>query len=112
MNNLRNSVRLIGNLGADPDTKELNGGKKISKFSIATSETYQDDDGKKVTDTQWHTIVAWGKQAEIVEKYLKKGSEVALAGKLVSRAYNDKEGVKRYVTEIMCNELVLLGKKP
>jgi single-strand DNA-binding protein len=111
MNNLRNSVRLIGHLGANPDTKELEGGKKVSKFSIATSETYLDDEGQKVTDTQWHNLVAWGKQSEIVEKYLKKGAEVAVDGKLSSRTYTDKDGNKRFVTEIICNELLMLGKK-
>ncbi len=109
---MRNCVRLIGHLGADPEVKNLDNEKKVAKFSIATSESYQDDQGNKVTDTQWHQIVAWGKQAEIVEKYLKKGSEVALEGKLLTRSYTDKEGIKRYVTEIMCSEIVMLGRKP
>ena len=81
MNNLRNNVRLIGNLGMNPDVKELNGGKKLAKFSIATSETYKGEDGEKVTETQWHNLIAWGKQAEIVEKYLKKGNEVAIGAR-------------------------------
>ncbi|MEI6508133.1 MAG: single-stranded DNA-binding protein [Bacteroidota bacterium] len=111
MNNLRNNVRLIGNLGMNPEVKELNGGKKIAKFSIATSEVYKDVDGKKVTETQWHNIIAWGKQAEIVAKYLHKGNEVAIDGKISSRSYTDKEGVKRYVTEIVMNDLLMLGGK-
>lgn len=111
MNNLRNNVRLIGNLGMNPDVKELNGGKKIAKFSIATSETYKGEDGNKVTETQWHNLIAWGKQADVVEKYLKKGNEVAIEGKLSSRNYTDKDGIKRYVTEIVVNELLLLGGK-
>ena len=111
MNNLRNNVRLIGNLGMNPDVKELNGGKKLAKFSIATSETYKGEDGNKVTETQWHNLIAWGKQAEIVEKYLKKGNEVAIEGKLSSRNYTDKDGIKRYVTEIVVNELLLIGGK-
>ena len=111
MNNLRNNVRLIGNLGMNPDVKELNGGKKLAKFSIATSETYKGEDGEKVTETQWHNLIAWGKQAEIVEKYLKKGNEVAIDGKISSRNYTDKDGVKRYVTEIIVNDLLMIGGK-
>ena len=111
MNNLRNNVRLIGNLGMNPDVKELNGGKKLAKFSIATSETYKGEDGNKVTETQWHNLIAWGKHADVVEKYLKKGNEVAIEGKLSSRNYTDKEGVKRYVTEIIVNDLLLIGGK-
>ena len=111
MSNLRNNVRLIGNLGMNPDVKELNGGKKLAKFSIATSETYNGEDGNKVTETQWHNLTVWGKQADVVEKYLKKGNEVAIEGKLSSRTYTDKEGIKRYVTEIIVNDLLLIGGK-
>lgn len=111
MSNLRNNVRLIGNLGMNPDVKELNGGKKLAKFSIATSETYKGEDGNKVTETQWHNLTVWGKQADVVEKYLKKGNEVAIEGKLSSRTYTDKEGIKRYVTEIIVNDLLLIGGK-
>lgn len=111
MNNLNNNVRLIGRLGMDPEVKELNSGKKLAKFSIATSDTYKDEEGKRVSDTQWHNLVVWGKQAEIAGKYLKKGSEVAVDGKLTSRSYTDKEGVKRYVTEIVINEFLMLGSK-
>lgn len=111
MNNLRNNVRLIGNLGMNPDVKEFKGGKKIAKFSLATNETYKDENGEKVTETQWHNIVAWGKQAEIVEKFLKKGNEVAIDGKLSSHSYTDKDGVKKYVTEIVVNDLLMLGGK-
>ena len=111
MNTLRNKVQLIGNLGQNPEVKELNGGKKVAKFSLATNETYRNKAGEKVTDTQWHNLVAWGKTAEIIEKYLKKGSEVAIEGKLLNRNYTDKEGVKRYVTEIQVSDLLMLGKK-
>lgn len=111
MNTLRNKVQLIGNLGQNPEVKELNGGKKVAKFSLATNETYKNKAGEKVTDTQWHNLVAWGKTAEIIEKYLKKGSEVAIEGKLLNRNYTDKEGVKRYVTEIQVSELLMLGSK-
>lgn len=111
MNTLRNKVQLIGNLGQNPEVKELNGGKKVAKFSLATNETYKNKAGEKVTDTQWHNLVAWGKTAEIIEKYLKKGSEVAVEGKLLNRNYTDKEGVKRHVTEIQVSELLMLGGK-
>lgn len=111
MNNLRNSVRLIGNIGQNPDVKELKSGRKMAKFSLATSETHRDDEGKKVTDTQWHNLVAWGKQADIVAKYLKKGSEIAIEGKLSTNSYTDKDGNKRYSTEIIVNELVMVGGK-
>ena len=108
---MRNKVTLIGNIGQNPEVKELNGGNKLAKFSIATNETYRNKSGERVTDTQWHNLTAWGKTAEIVGKYLKKGSEVAIEGKLLNRNYTDKDGVKRYVTEIQVNELVLLGGK-
>jgi len=111
MNTLRNKVQLIGNLGQNPEVKELNGGKKVAKFSLATNETYKNKAGEKVTDTQWHNIVAWGKTADIIEKYLKKGSEICVEGKLLNRSWTDKEGKKRYTTEIQVSELLMLGGK-
>ncbi|MBI4945764.1 MAG: single-stranded DNA-binding protein [Bacteroidetes bacterium] len=111
MNTLRNKVQLIGNLGQNPEVKELDGGKKVAKFSLATNESYRNKAGEKVTDTQWHNLVAWGKTADVIEKYLKKGSEVAIEGKLLNRNYTDKEGVKRYVTEIQVSDLLMLGGK-
>ena len=110
MNALRNKVQLIGNLGNDPEIVNLDGGNKLAKFSIATNETYKNAKGEKVTDTQWHNVVAWGKTAEIIENYLTKGNEVAVEGKLTHRSYETKEGDKRYITEIRCNELLMLGK--
>ncbi|WP_411766015.1 single-stranded DNA-binding protein [Winogradskyella sp. A3E31] len=110
MNTLRNKVQLIGNLGNDPEIVNLESGKMLAKFSIATNESYKNSNGEKVTDTQWHNIVAWGKTAQIVEKYIAKGKEVAVTGKLTNRAWQDKDGVKRYTTEIICNELLMLGK--
>jgi single-strand DNA-binding protein len=110
MNTLRNKVQLIGNLGNDPEIITLESGKKLAKFSIATNENYKNGQGEKVTDTQWHNIVAWGKTADIIEKYVTKGKEVAIEGKLTSRSYDTKEGEKRYITEVVCNELLLLGK--
>ncbi len=111
MSTLRNKVQLIGNLGNDPEIINLDGGKKLAKFSIATNETYKNQKGEKITDTQWHNIVAWGKTAEIIENYVTKGKEVAIEGKLTSRSYDDKEGNKKYITEVVCNELVMLGSK-
>ena len=111
MNTLRNKVQLIGNLGNDPEIINLESGKTLAKFSIATNESYKNAEGEKVTDTQWHNIVAWGKTAEIIEKYVTKGKEVAIEGKLTSRSYDTKEGEKRYVREVVCNELLMLGSK-
>jgi single-strand DNA-binding protein len=110
MNTLKNSVQLIGHLGQDPEIVNLESGSKLAKFSIATSDSYKNTEGEKVEDTQWHNIVAWGKTAEIVENYLVKGKQVAVAGKLIHRSYETKEGEKRYITEIKCNELLMLGK--
>jgi single-strand DNA-binding protein len=111
MSTLRNKVQLIGNLGNDPEIITLDSGKKLAKLSIATNETYKNAQGEKVTDTQWHNIVAWNKTAEIIEQYLQKGSEVAIEGKLTYRSYEDKDGTKKYITEIVCSELLMLGNK-
>ena len=110
MNALRNKVQLIGNLGQDPEIKDLDNGSKLAKFTIATNETYRNSKGEKVTETQWHNVVAFGKTAEIIENYLQKGKEVALEGKLIHRSYENKEGEKRYVSEVRCNELLMLSK--
>ncbi len=111
MSNLRNKVQLIGNIGNAPEIINLEGGKKLAKFSVATNESYKTAKGETVKETQWHNLVAWGKTAEIVEKYLTKGNEVAIEGKLTSRSYEDKAGVKKYVTEVVVNELLMLGGK-
>jgi single-strand DNA-binding protein len=108
---LKNKVQLIGNLGSNPEIKTLDGGKKMAKFNIATNESYRNSNGEKITETQWHNLVAWGKLAEIIEKYIMKGSEVAVEGKLTYRSYNDKEGNKKFFTEIQVNELLMLGEK-
>lgn len=109
MKSLRNSVQLIGWLGKDPEVKEFNDRKKAT-FSIATTDSYKNQKGEKVEDTQWHNVVIWGKLAGIAEKYLTKGKEVAIEGKLVHRVY-ETNGEKRFFTEINVNDLVLLGKK-
>ena len=111
MNALRNKVQLIGNLGKNPEIITLDSGKKLAKFSIATNESYKNSNGEKITDTQWHNVIAWNKTAEIVEKYLVKGNEVAIEGKLTTRSYEDKAGEKKYITEIIVNELLMLGNK-
>lgn len=108
---LRNKVQLIGNLGNAPDVRTTESGKKLARFSVATNESYTNAQGQKIKETQWHNLVAWGKLAEIVEKYLGKGSEVVIEGKLVNRNYTDKEGNKKYITEIEVNELLMLGGK-
>lgn len=110
MNSLKNKVQLIGHLGNDPEMVTLENGSKLAKFSLATNETYKNTEGEKVTDTQWHNIVAWGKIAEIAENYLSKGKEIMVEGKLMSRSYETKDGEKRYITEVKCNELLMLGK--
>lgn len=110
MNTLRNKVQLIGNLGNDPEIINLESGKTLAKFNLATNESYTNSKGEKITDTQWHNVVAWGKTAQIIEKYMTKGKEIAIEGKLTTRSYDDKEGVKRYITEVVCNELLMFGK--
>lgn len=110
MNALKNRVQLIGNLGMDPEVKQFDNGK-MARLRIATSETYTNTKGEKVTETQWHSVVAWGKTAEILERFTEKGSEVAIEGKLVNRSYNDKDGQKKYITEVVANEVLLLTRK-
>ena len=111
MYTLRNKVQLIGILGNAPEVKNTESGKKLARFSIATNEMYRNAKGEKVKETTWHNLIAWGKVAEIVEKYLNKGSEVAIEGKLISRSYTDTNGVKRYITEVEVNELLMLGSR-
>ncbi|MGM0635832.1 MAG: single-stranded DNA-binding protein [Bacteroidota bacterium] len=108
MSSLRNYVQLLGRLGNDPEIKKMDNGK-LAKFSIATNDFYRNKEGEKVTDTDWHNVVAWGKTADIIEKYATKGKEVLIKGKLTSHSYETKEGEKRYVTEVKCDEVVLLG---
>jgi single-strand DNA-binding protein len=111
MKTLRNSVQLIGRLGKDPEVKTYGDNKKKASFSIATTDSYKNAKGEKVEDTQWHNLVIWGSLAGVAEKYLKKGQEIAVEGKLVHRAYETNAGEKRYITEINVNDLVMLGSK-
>ncbi len=110
MNALRNRVQLIGHVGQEPEIKTFEGGKKLAHLTIATNESYRNDKGDKVEETQWHRVAAWGKTAEIIEKYVSKGKEIALEGKLSHRNYEDKNGEKRYITEVVASEILLLGK--
>ena len=103
-------VQLIGRVGQDPEVKNLEGGKKVTTITIATNDVYYKDNGDKVEQTEWHRVTAWGKTAEIIEKYVTKGKEIAIEGKLTHRTYEDKNGEKRYVTDIVVNEVLLLGK--
>ncbi len=112
MNNLKNRVQLIGNIGKDPQIKNFDSGKTMASFSLATSESYKDAEGKKVTDTQWHQVVAWGNTANYIENYLEKGNRIAVDGKLIHRSYNDKDGATKYITEVLVNEILLLTNKP
>ncbi|MCH7657674.1 MAG: single-stranded DNA-binding protein [Bacteroidetes bacterium] len=108
MRNLKNRVNLIGNLGMDPEIKKLENGSSLAKFSLATSDSYKNKDGEKVKETQWHNLVAWGNTAQFAEKYLKKGQEIAVEGKLTHRTYENSEGDKQYITEVVVNEIQML----
>lgn len=105
---MKNRVQLIGHVGQEPEIKNLESGK-LANLSIATNENYTNAKGEKVEQTEWHRITAWGKTAEIIEKYVSKGKEIAIEGKLSHRNYEDKDGIKRYVTEIVATEILLLG---
>lgn len=102
---------MIGNLGMNPEVKTLDSGKKVARFTIATNDTYKNQKGEKVTNTSWHNIVAWDKLADILGQYVEKGMEIALEGKLTTRNYIDKDGNKKYITEIVANEMLMLGRK-
>ena len=111
MNNLRNKVQLIGHLGQEPEIISFENGSKLAKLNLATNETYKNPKGEKITNTHWHSLTAWGKQAEILEKYVKKGQELAIEGKLVTRSFETKEGEKRYRTEVQISDFLMLGGK-
>lgn len=108
MNSLANRVTLIGNLGQDPETKTTETGKKLTHFTLATNDGYKNAEGQRVKETTWHNIVAWNGLADIAGKYLKKGKEVAVEGRIVYRTYEDKKGITKYITEIVLNDLILL----
>ena len=108
MNALQNRVQLIGHVGKDPIIKEFESGKKLANLTLATNDVYVSKKGDQVEQTQWHNIVAWGKTAEIIERFVEKGKQIGITGKLTSRSYDDKEGNKRYVTEVVVSELLLM----
>ncbi|QOG03258.1 single-stranded DNA-binding protein [Flavobacterium sp. MDT1-60] len=110
MNAMKNRVQLIGNVGNDPEIKTLENGKKLAQLTIATHDYYKNDKGEKIEQTDWHRVTAWGKVAEIIEKFVVKGKEVAIEGKLTHRSYDDKNGEKKYITEVVVNEILLLSK--
>ncbi|WP_035653503.1 MULTISPECIES: single-stranded DNA-binding protein [unclassified Flavobacterium] len=107
---MKNRVQLIGNVGGEPEIRTLETGKKVAHLTIATNDYYKNDKGEKVQQTEWHRVTAWGKVAEIIEKYVVKGKEIAVEGKLTHRSYDDKNGEKRYVTEVIVNDILLLSK--
>jgi single-strand DNA-binding protein len=111
MNALTNKVQLIGRLGAKAEIKSTASGKVFTRVSLATHESFKNTKGEKVQQTTWHNLVAWGKTAEVIQKYTDKGTEIAVEGKLVNREYVGKDGVKRQVTEILVNEVLLRGDK-
>lgn len=110
MNAMRNKVQLIGHVGQEPEIKTFDGGKKVANITIATNDHYTNDKGEKVEQTEWHRVTAWGKLADIIEKYVDKGKEIVVEGKLTHRSYDDKDGTKRYITEVVANDILLLGK--
>lgn len=109
MSTLKNSVRLVGNLGMDPEVKVFDNNRRLAKLSLATSESYKNEKGEKVTETYWHNVIIWGAQAKFAEDILKKGDEIAIDGKLASRSYVDKDGNKRFITEVIVNEFLKIG---
>jgi single-strand DNA-binding protein len=112
MKNLRNSVQLIGRLGKDPEARTFDSGTQKVSLTLATTDSYKNQKGDKVEETQWHNIVIWGKPAETANKYLKKGNEVVIEGRLVHRSYETSAGEKKYITEINVNDFVMVGSKP
>ena len=111
MNTLRNAVQLIGRLGKDVNLTKFESGSVKASFTLATDDYYKNNKGEKVKDTQWHNVVAWGKMAQNMDAILAKGSEVMIKGKLCTRAYDDKDGNKRYITEVVAGEFMVFGKK-
>jgi len=107
-----NKVILVGNVGKDPDIRYLEGGTAVCSFPLATSETYRNRDGERITSTEWHNIVLWRGLAEIAEKYVKKGTQLYIEGRIRTRSWDDRDGNKRYTTEIIADNMQMLGRKP
>ena len=111
MSTIKNHVQLIGNVGQEPIVTNLENGKKVARLSLATNENYKNGNGEKQTDTNWHTVVAWGKVADIIETFVDKGKEIGVVGKLKTRTYTMDDGNQRYVTEVVADEILLMGSK-
>ena len=107
-----NKVILLGNLGKDPEVRAIDNGRKVARFTLATTESYRNQQGERVDQTEWHNVVFWGPVTDVIEKYLKKGNQVYIEGKISNRSYDDKDGVKKYITEIVGQNLTLVGGKP
>ena len=110
MNNLRNRVQLIGHVGNDPEIKTFEGGKKLATITLATNDHYKNAKGEKIEQTEWHRLTAWGTTADIIEQFVKKGKEIAVDGKITHRSYDDKNGEKKFITEVTISEVLLLGR--
>jgi len=110
MNSFKNNVQLIGHVGQEPEIITTESGKKLAKLSLATNDSFTNTQGEKITNTDWHNIIAWNGTANIIEQYVSKGKEIGIQGKLTTRSWEDKEGIKRYTTEVVCNEILLLSK--
>jgi len=106
-----NKAILVGNVGKDPEVRYLEGGASVASFSLATTEVYKNKNGEKVSQTEWHNIVAWRHLADLAEKYINKGKQLYIEGRITNRSWEDKDGVKRYTTEIVANTIQLLGRK-
>ncbi len=109
MNTMKNRVQLIGHVGNDPEVKTFEGGK-VANLTLATNDNYTNKKGEKVEQTEWHRVVAWDSNADIIEKFVTKGKEIAIEGKLSTRSYDDKDGNKRYITEVVVSDIMLMGK--
>ena len=107
---MKNRIQLIGHVGQDPEIRSFEGGKKVANLNIATNDVYYKEEGEKVEQTEWHRVVAWGKLANVIEKFVSKGKEIAVSGKITYRNYEDKEGIKRYITEVVADEVLLITK--
>ncbi|MCZ8169199.1 MAG: single-stranded DNA-binding protein [Flavobacterium sp.] len=108
MEAMKNRVQLIGHVGQDPEVKSFEGGKKVANLNLATNDVYYKEEGEKVTQTEWHRVVAWGKLASLIEQYVTKGKELGVTGKITYRNYEDKEGNKRSITEIVAEEVLFM----
>ena len=106
-----NKVILVGNLGKDPEVRAIGTDRKVANFSLATTESYKNKSGERVDQTEWHNVVFYGPVADVIERYLRKGSQIYVEGKIRTRSYDDKDGVKKYITEIIGDQMTMLGAR-